>query len=130
MAYYLDTSAFLPLVLAEGHSEAMRDWTRRVDPDFVSTDLLRTAALRVARRQAPDSLAEVRSRLDSVTLRQLSTDVCRQAADLDPAILRALDALHLAGALSLGDALEGLLTYDARLAEAARLHGVAVIAPT
>ena len=49
---------------------------------------------------------------------------------LDPAILRSLDALHLASALSLADELEGIVTYDERLDVAAGLHGVAVVAPS
>jgi predicted nucleic acid-binding protein len=50
-------------------------------------------------------------------------------ADLDPELLRSLDALHLAAALELGDELDGIVTYDDRLATAARHHGVAVLAP-
>lgn len=41
--------------------------------------------------------------------------------------LRSLDALHLAGALSIEAS--ALLTYDVTLAEAARAHGLEVIAP-
>ena len=41
--------------------------------------------------------------------------------------LRSLDALHLAGALSIEAS--AILTYDIRLAEAARAHGLEVIAP-
>ncbi len=39
------------------------------------------------------------------------------------------DAIHLAAALDLGDDLEGLITYDDRLAAAAVSNGVAVVAP-
>lgn len=44
-------------------------------------------------------------------------------------ILRTLDALHLAAALDLGDDLAGIVSYDTRLAEAARGIGIEVIAP-
>jgi hypothetical protein len=37
---------------------------------------------------------------------------------------------HLAVALELGDELEGVLTYDKRLAEGAEALGVKVVAPT
>lgn len=129
MTYYLDTSALLRLVFDEEYSNAMRTWTVRVDPEFAATDLLRTEALRAARRKSPESVAEVRSRLDAVTFYRLSAAICQRAAELDPVILRTLDALHLAGALALGDDLQGLITYDVRLAEAARLHGVSVVTP-
>ncbi len=59
----------------------------------------------------------------------MSTSVFERASWLDPTLLRSLDAVHLAAALELGDELEGIVTYDDRLAEAAALHGIAVIAP-
>jgi hypothetical protein len=49
-----------------------------------------------------------------------------RAVRFDPSVLRSLHAIHLAAALDLGDDLEGLVTYDARLAEAAEANGVAV----
>lgn len=129
MAYYLDTSAFVKLVVAEEHSPAMRRWADTADPEVFSTDLLRTEALRTARRHSPAALLETRERLDSVTLLTLTAEMCERAADLDPAILRTLDALHLAGALTLGDNLDAIVTYDERLTAAAALHGVRVVAP-
>ncbi|MGQ0624537.1 MAG: type II toxin-antitoxin system VapC family toxin [Sporichthyaceae bacterium] len=129
MAYYLDTSAFLKLVVEEEHSAALRSWNAEIDPEVFSTDLLRTEALRTARRHSPAALLAARRHLDSVTLLSLSTALCERAAELDPSILRALDALHLAGALTAGDDLKALITYDHRLADAAARHGIEVIAP-
>jgi hypothetical protein len=130
VAFYLDTSAFLKLVVAEDHSAAMRQWAQDGDPDVFATDLLRTEALRTARRHSPRALRATRQRLDGVTLLQLTTQLCERATELDPAILRSLDALHLAGALTIGDDLEGIVTYDERLGAAAEAHGVAVVTPT
>ena len=130
MPYYVDTSAFLKLVVEEADSTALRTWAESGDRDLFSCDLLRTEALRTARRHSTDALREARDRLDAVTIIEVSTAICERAADLDPAILRSLDALHLAAALSIGPELEGVLTYDDRLAAAGALHGVAVIAPT
>ena len=45
-------------------------------------------------------------------------------------LLRSLDAIHLAAALELGDELDGIVSYDDRLSDAAELLGVAVIAPS
>jgi predicted nucleic acid-binding protein len=69
-----------------------------------------------------------RRRLEALTLLSLTADISERAGDLDPAILRSLDALHLASALSLADELEGIVTYDERLGVAAGLHGVSVVA--
>ena len=43
-------------------------------------------------------------------------------------MLRSLDAIHLASALALAEDLEGIVTYDARLAEGAEALGLVVIA--
>jgi hypothetical protein len=45
---------------------------------------------------------------------------------LDPTLLGGLDAIQLAAALALGDDLEGLVSYDDPLAEAADLNGLAI----
>ena len=44
-------------------------------------------------------------------------------------MLSTLDALHLASALLLGDALTAFVAYDHRLADAAQAAGLAVVAP-
>jgi predicted nucleic acid-binding protein len=43
--------------------------------------------------------------------------------------LRSLDALHLASAMSLGDDLDGVITYDHRMLAAARELGLHTISP-
>jgi predicted nucleic acid-binding protein len=67
--------------------------------------------------------------LDSITLLEVTTEMFERAATLDPPGVRSLDALHIAAALGLGDDLDAVVTYDERLAAAAELHGVAVLAP-
>lgn len=129
MAYYLDTSAFIKLVLSESETDALLAWRRRSAAQLFSSDLLRTEALRAARRHGPLTLSLARRRLDAVALVPLTTDVCERAALLDPAVLRSLDAIHLATALSAVDDLDGVVTYDERLAGACGLHGVPVVAP-
>jgi hypothetical protein len=44
-------------------------------------------------------------------------------------VLRTLDAIHLATAVSLGHELAGMVVYDRRLARAARDAGLTVWAP-
>lgn len=129
MAYYVDTSAFLKLVVEEEHSKALKAWAEENDGELFSSDLLYTEALRAARRHSVTALRQVRRRLDVLTMLRLSTDICERAADLDPEILRSLDAIHLAAALSVADELDGIVTYDDRLAVAASFHGVDVVAP-
>lgn len=51
------------------------------------------------------------------------------AATVGPSSLRTLDAIHLATALGLGAELDAFVTYDNRLAEAARSLGLPVVSP-
>jgi len=75
-------------------------------------------------------MQRVGSVLDAVTLFTLTSATCERAVTLDPEELRSLKVLHLAAALELGDELDGMVTYDSRIAAAASLYGVAVITPT
>lgn len=129
MPHYLDTSAFVKLVVDEEHSEELRAFVARSEHSPFASDLLRTEGLRAARRHSPAALLRARSLMDAVTLVSITSAVCERAAELDPSILRTLDAIHLATALALADQLESVITYDERLAEACALHGVPVIAP-
>lgn len=60
---------------------------------------------------------------------ELTPDIRQQAEHLPPSELRALDAIHLATALSVADQIGAVLTYDVRLAGAARSAGLTVLAP-
>ena len=129
MAYYLDTSALVRLVVAEAETAALLAWVKAADRASVSCDLARTELLRAVRRVAPDRAVQARTVLDSVTLIAVSTAMFDDAGRLDPTLLRSLDAIHLAAALALGDDIEGLVTYDERLADAAARSGLQVVAP-
>ena len=129
MIFYADTSALVKLVVAEAETAALRSWIRAESADLVSSDLARTELLRAVRRVAGDRAVQARAVLDSVTLVSVRTETFETAGQLDPATLRTLDALHIASALELGDDLAGLVTYDDRISDAARSHGIAVVAP-
>lgn len=129
MAHYLDTSALVKLVVAEAETPALRAWLGEADRVPVSCDLARTELLRAVRRTVPDRVVQARAVLDAITLVSVTTSVFEEAGRLDPQIMRSLDAIHLAAALDLGDDLDGMVCYDDRLAQAARSHGVPVIAP-
>ena len=67
--------------------------------------------------------------LAAMNLLAVDDDLLDAAALLEPQTLRSLDAVHLASALSIGDALVAVVTYDRRLADAARGAGLAVLSP-
>ena len=129
MASYIDASAAAKLVLEERGSRELERWLRRVGRVAVTSDLTRTELLRATRRIAPDRMNAARAVLDSITVISVSTAVFERAGMLDPESVQSLDAIHLASALDLGDELDELATYDARLAEAARYYGITVVSP-
>jgi predicted nucleic acid-binding protein len=57
------------------------------------------------------------------------TEYVRNAAANVPGLVRTLDAVHIASAEQLGADLTALVTYDKRMAEAARGRGLPVAMP-
>jgi predicted nucleic acid-binding protein len=57
------------------------------------------------------------------------TDEIRDAAASLTGAIRSLDAIHVASAEALGAELTALVTYDVRMADAARVSGLPVAAP-
>ncbi len=129
-AVYLDTSAFVKLIVAEPESVALRARLRRW-PDRASATLLRTETVRALRRSGNDHLVgQARRLFRGVLLIRLDEPLLDHAGDLEAAELRSLDAVHLAAALSIGPDLGVLLTYDDRLREAALAQGLDVDSPS
>jgi predicted nucleic acid-binding protein len=129
-AVYVDSSALVKLIVTEPESDALRA--------FLDTE----ADLLVASRVAEVEVARVLSRVQAVEngtppplpgnrlhMIELDGSVARIAGTLPPRTLRSLDAIHLASALALEDELDGFVTYDARLADAALGAGLSVVAP-
>jgi predicted nucleic acid-binding protein len=126
---YLDTSAFVKLIVAEPESGELRARLRRW-PDRASATLLRAETIRALRRSGNDKLiGKARRLFGAVYLIRLDEPLLDRAGDLGPAELRSLDAVHLAAALSIGPDLGVLFTYDSRLRDAAVLQGIDVESP-
>ena len=85
--------------------------------------------MRAVRRVAPDLANRAGEVVAQVSVIEVSEPIRASAASLEPATVRSLDALHLATAVAIGDALDAVITYDARMANAARSLGLAVSAP-
>jgi len=124
---YLDTSAFIKLVRSEPESAALR--RELIGRELLSSALLVVEGRRAARRYGELAVRRARAGLTAVTLLPLDHRILEAAADLDPAELRSLDALHLATVLSLGEDIERLYCYDTRLTDAAQALGIEVFQP-
>jgi predicted nucleic acid-binding protein len=127
---YLDTSAAVKLLMTERESPALRRWLRR-RPARASAALLRVELVRVVRRAGlPRLIPEARKLLAGVHLIRLDDALLDHAADLDPIDLRSLDSIHLAAAVSLGDDLAAVVSYDERLLAAATSLGLPTATPS
>lgn len=124
---YLDSSAIVKLVAREvGTPELVQ--TVRADPEVVSSALAWTEVVRAVRRSGGRP-ARAEAVLERIALVPIDDGIIRSASRLLPTALRTLNAIHLATALSLEADLAALVTYDERLAAAARGAGLEVRAP-
>ncbi|WP_245723466.1 PIN domain-containing protein [Paramicrobacterium humi] len=99
---------------------------RQADVSLVSSDLLETELRRMAVREGRDQV-KVSAILDGVSLAALDRATYRSAGFLPMPYLRTLDALHLEAAMRLD--VDAILTYDYRLAEAARAAALMSLLP-
>jgi uncharacterized protein len=125
---YLDTSAFLKLLVDEEHSHEVRSMLERSLDSVWSSTLLDVEAHRAARRLGVPADV-VADHLETVTLFALGESTLVDARTVGPDTLRTLDALHLAAALELGADLEAVVTYDRRLAAGCASVECPVVAP-
>ncbi len=96
---------------------------------MVSSALARTEVLRALLGGGAPALASGRRVLARIDLIRLNDRVLISAGTLEPMDLRSLDAIHLAAAGRLGSDLGEIVTYDERMAAAARSMGFKVSAP-
>ena len=123
---YLDASAIVKLVVEELESAALRD-ALRDRPHRVSSALaLVEVHLAAARRSPAPSPARVATILAGLALIPVDEPTLEGAARLGGYGIRALDAIHLATALTLGAELVTFFAYDHRLAGAAEASGLSI----
>lgn len=124
---YFDSSAVVTAVLGREYAPALRrylelhagrPWTSTIG--FV--EVVRTCDLV---GDYPGLLDALSDDYDEAPL----TRVVRDRAASLPGRLRALDAIHVASAQILGPELVALVTYDRRMADAARSVGLPVAMP-
>jgi uncharacterized protein len=125
---YLDSSALVKLVVREAESAALGRFLRRY-PRRISCGLARTEVPRAVRDHGPAALQRARRLLQRIDLIRLEDSLLDSAGRLDPRVLRSLDAIHLAAAELVRPDVDGVVTYDGRMTEAAVLLEFAVYRP-
>jgi len=125
---YLDSSALVKMVLAEIESPALAAHLA-ARPRRVSCGLANVEVVRAVRGDGAAAVARARQLVARIEVLELDEPLLRAAADIEDTAMRSLDAIHVAAALSIGEDLDELITYDRRMARAAADHGLAVVAP-
>jgi predicted nucleic acid-binding protein len=127
---YLDSSALLKLVHEELESAALADWlSARAGMPVVSSELAKVEVLRACRRVNAEALPEAKTLLAQLDLIPLTSDIIDQAADVGEVMLRSLNAVHLASALSIRADLSAFIACDHRLGDAASVAGLELLTP-
>ena len=125
---YVDASALAKLIIDEPEGGDLRAFLAPIARQATSI-VGRVEVERTVARRVPARLDHVASLLDDLVIVGLEPEIAAAAATIGPPTLRTLDAIHLASAAALGADLEALVTYDRRLAEAARALGMPVASP-
>ena len=140
MTFYLDANVLVSLFIADTHSRAVADWLRELKAELTVSDFGRLEFAAVVSRQTregvmnQDIAREILADCDLWCSETVRLDRIRPH-DFDAAhsIIRdfvtklaAPDAIHLAFAANREMA---LVTFDARLADAARMKNVTVVTP-
>ena len=124
---YLDSSAFVKLVVPEPESAALRHSLRKWR-ERASATLLRVESVRAVAPTGPNAIRTARRQMARLHLIELNRPLLDVAGTL-PGLVRSLDTIHLAAAQSLGSDLGAVVTYDQRLAQAAIRMGMTVESP-
>ena len=126
---YIDSSAVLKLAIHEPETAALETYLAGCE-GLVSSRLAvlecRRAVSRASRARVLQTIDDV---LDAIYLLDVTPAILEDAANAEPRLLRSLDAIHVATALSIGDAQVEVITYDQRFADAARATGLTVVQP-
>jgi uncharacterized protein len=132
---YVDSSALIKRVVSEEESDVLEDvLARHADAGdvLVSSALAWIEVSRALRQRLdgadPDEVTlAMEDAFSGIAERAIGAEVVSLARRVGPSRLRSLDAIHLATAVLVD--VDVVLTYDNRLAAAARDSGLAVAAP-
>lgn len=128
---YLDTSALLKLLFEETESDALAGWiSERVGTPLVSSELAKVEATRAVRRLDAEVVPAARALLSQLDLIPLQGGLLDDAGQVGDPLLRTLDAIHLASALSIRDDLAAFVSYDQRLLTVAEAAGIEPTRPS
>ncbi len=128
-AAYVDASALVKLFKAERETaafrEALADW-----PVQVASELIRVEAICTARRLGDEAVVRrATAALERISLIPVSPEIVELATGRFRPPLRAMDAIHIATAITLREDLGVMFVYDEDLHAAAQARELNPLAP-
>lgn len=131
MKLYFDSSALVKLVQRESESDSLRGFLNlHEDDQLVSSALSSVEVVRAVQGGGLAAVALAHRVLGDLDVIAVTREILDEAATMVPGErLRSLDAIHVASARSIGNDVRALVTYDSRMAHAARTVGLAVESP-
>jgi predicted nucleic acid-binding protein len=136
---YLDTSAILKLLRREAETDALIEHLdAHAQQDLLTSSLATVETARALTALGAEEIAaRAVRRSDRIEVGDavipaiaMTGPVLDLARTLPPAVLRSLDAIHLATAKLAGDSLDHLITYDKRMTAAAEAAGLRAVSPS
>jgi hypothetical protein len=125
---YLDASALVSLVTGRPYAHELREFLGQSPEMPMGTSTIGFIETVRALDRVGSYPTAMQDLLASFT-EILVTDEIRDAAASLPGAIRTLDAVHVASAQAIGDALAYLVSYDKRMLEVAHSVGLPVAAP-
>jgi uncharacterized protein len=125
---YLDASALVTLVSGRRYASELRDFLAQLPEMPMGTSTIGfIETVRTLDRVGsyPTAMADLLASFTEI----LVTDEIRDAAASLPGGVRTLDAVHIASAQAIGDALAALVSYDKRMLDIAHSVGIPIAAP-
>lgn len=128
-AAYIDASALVKLFKTEVETAALlaelAQW-----PVRVASALITVEAICTARRLGGKAVLErAQAATKGLTLIPVSAEIIKLAGDPHTPPLRAMDAIHLATALTVRNDVAAMFVYDGELHAAAKAHQLNPLAP-
>ena len=125
--HYIDASAFVKLIVEEKETQAL---LKSLPSSLISGEILTVEVMRTTVHSDAETIAFARKLLAGINFMPISSEVISIASLFGAHIKsKTLDAIHLAAALSIGNAIDGIITYDTTMIADAKLLGIPVLSP-
>jgi hypothetical protein len=117
----MDSSAIIKLIKPEKESAAL---IKKLPDSLITSRISRVEVARTIAKHEPDLLNAAYDILADIQMIPVEDSIITIAENLPQHIdLRSLDSLHIASALAIRNALDGIITYDKEMVKAAVAFG-------